>query len=111
MAKRRVPQKVTWQGHDVVGQHVAFSGKDEDLGVQLPQDEPLVLVVRGRVTASAIKTNAFGVDNLVQSFKVDSAIQADDDTAADVALRIKERDDALSGQESLDAEMDGDLDG
>lgn len=111
MAKRRVGTKVTWQGQTVEGLHVAFSGRDEDLGVELPQDEPLVLVVRGRIKASAIKTNAFGIDNLVQSFKVESAVLADEDTASSAEQQIKARADELSGQTSIDAAIDDELEG
>lgn len=111
MAKRKIGKKVTWQGRDVEGMHVAFSGKDEDLGEELPQDEPLVLIVRGRVTASAIKTNAFGVDNLVQSLKVTSAMMADEETAEAMAKAVQQREDELSGQQALDTELDDELEG
>lgn len=109
--KQKLPVRPTWQGREVNGLHVAFSGKDEDLGLELDQDVPLVLIVRGKVTSSAFKTNTFGTDNLVQSFRVDSAVLADEETAAAAAARIKARDDELSGQASLDAELDGELDG
>lgn len=108
MSKRKVGTKVTWQGHVVEGMHVAFSGRDEDLG-ELPQDEPLVLIVRGRIKTSAIKTNAFGIDNLVQSFVVESAIVADDDTAEEAAKIIQARADHLAGQTTIDDDLDDEL--
>ena len=106
--QQHLPQ---YEGREPSGLHVSFSGKDEDLGELLPMDEPLVLIVRGRVTASAFKTNAFGTLNLVQSFKVDDSLVADEAIAREAEQTIKRRADELSGQASIDDELDDELEG
>ena len=91
------------------GHHIAFSGKDDGWRGDdpLPVDEPMVLMVRGRVTGDAFKVNAFGVMNLVQSFKVSDAILASEDLARELEAELKRRADEEAGQTSLDDDLEG----
>jgi hypothetical protein len=96
------------QGRPVAGHHIAFSGKDDGWREDepLPVDEPVVLVVRGRITGDAFKVNAFGVMNLVQSFKVSDAILGTEELARELELEVKRRSDEASGQTTLDDDLE-----
>jgi hypothetical protein len=97
------------QGRQVAGHHIAFSGKDDGWREDepLPVDEPVVLVIRGKVTGDAFKVNAFGVMNLVQSFKVSDAILGTEELARELEQEVKRRIDETAGQTSLDDDLEG----
>lgn len=93
-------------GHMPEAFRLTFKGSTENLTEAFDVDEPVTLVVRGKIKDPSFKTNQFGVMRLVESLDVDFATVADDVTAERVALAAKAHADAKAGQSSLDDDID-----
>lgn len=87
---------------------LAFSGSIDDSELVFTVDDEVTLVVKGRVTGVAHKTNQFGVMRRVHSISVDHAMLAPETVEADIDREIKRRADDESGQQSLDDDLDAD---
>ena len=94
-------------GRPVDGARLTFAGSHDDNDTILDVDQEVVLVIQGRVTSVAHKTNQFGVLRRVHSVTVDHAIPADPESRDAIQREIKRVADEESGQESLDEEIDG----
>lgn len=84
----------------------AFSGGDDVPPGILDPGEEVFLIVRATVSGVAHKEDKFGRLARVQSLRVTASLLADDDVATDARLEMKRREDAATGQTTLDADID-----
>lgn len=94
-------------GHTPEAFRLNFKGGADNLTEAFDVDEPVTLIVRGKIKDPSFKTNQFGVMRLVESLDVDFATVADEETAERVALAAKAAADEAAGQGSLDDDIDG----
>lgn len=107
MATRKSKALPDYAGHDPEALRITFNGAADNLTQAFDIDEPVTMVVRGKIKNPSFKTNQFGVLRLVQSLNVDFAVLADPETAERTAAAAKAHADAEAGQESLDQHLDG----
>lgn len=101
----------SYLGKDPDGTKVTFTGHDEELDLAFESGEEVLLLVRGRAKAANFKENQFGALTLQQQIKVSHALVVEDEELWNsMRAEMKRRDDAAIGQESLDAELDGEED-
>jgi hypothetical protein len=93
------------------GLRINFSGSDDSTDDVLHVGEEVVMIVRGKITGVNHSENQFGVLRRIQAVRVDHAKIADETTAKRLMREIKAREDELAGQESLDADLDAEMDG
>lgn len=100
-----------FDGLDIDAARIAFSGSVDDPERELALEETVTFVVKGRVSKVAFEPNVFGVIRRVHSVKVDHAVEASEELAAQVAADEKRRADAEAGQQSMDDDIDREVDG